>query len=45
AVKRAEKEGHALGLHGVTHNNKLFYQTPTSPLKEMQEARDTLQDI
>ncbi|MEI1420701.1 polysaccharide deacetylase [Bacillus cabrialesii] len=45
AVKRADKEGHALGLHGVTHNNKLFYQTPTSPLKEMQEARDTLQDI
>ena len=45
AVKRAEKEGHALGLHGVTHNNRLFYQTPTSPLKEMQEARDTLQDI
>ncbi|MEC1667485.1 polysaccharide deacetylase family protein [Bacillus mojavensis] len=45
AVKRAENEGHALGLHGVTHNNKLFYQTPTSPLKEMQQARDTLESI
>ncbi|KXZ20786.1 polysaccharide deacetylase [Bacillus nakamurai] len=45
SVQRAKQEGIALGLHGVTHDNKLFYQTPTSPLKEMQQGRATLQAI
>jgi peptidoglycan/xylan/chitin deacetylase (PgdA/CDA1 family) len=45
AVERSKNEGHSLGLHGVTHDNKRFYQTPVSPLKEMQQARDTLKDI
>ncbi|MBR6647627.1 MAG: polysaccharide deacetylase family protein [Clostridia bacterium] len=44
-VKRIKKEGHALGLHGVTHVKSMFYKNAWSPAKEMQQANQTLKSI
>jgi peptidoglycan/xylan/chitin deacetylase (PgdA/CDA1 family) len=40
-----KESGHTLGLHGVTHNQKKFYQTSDSPLNEMKQAQETLKSI
>lgn len=40
-----KENGHTLGLHGVTHNKKQFYQTNDSPLSEMKKAQETLHSI
>lgn len=45
AVKRTVKDGHGVGLHGVTHDVSKFYQSPESALKEMQTAQETLLSI
>lgn len=45
AVKRTVKDGHGVGLHGVTHDVSKFYQSPESALKEMQTAQQTLRSI
>lgn len=42
SVKKIIKEGHALGLHGVTHRIQYFYKTATSPLSEMNTTNATL---
>ncbi|HHU31107.1 MAG TPA: polysaccharide deacetylase [Clostridia bacterium] len=42
SIKRMAQEEHGLGLHGVTHNRNLFYQSPESALAEMQLAQSTL---
>ncbi|MDQ0198942.1 polysaccharide deacetylase family protein [Neobacillus ginsengisoli] len=39
------KMGETVGLHGVTHNAKLFYATPASVLGEMNQDRNTLKEI
>ncbi|MCM3033091.1 polysaccharide deacetylase family protein [Niallia sp. MER 6] len=45
AVSRTVKDGHGVGLHGVTHDVNKFYQSAESALNEMQVAQKTLQDI
>lgn len=42
-IKQMIEEGHALGLHGVTHRANLFYKNATSPLNEMNQANKTLE--
>jgi len=38
-LKRIVREGHAIGLHSMTHDAKLFYRTPASALAEMEETQ------
>lgn len=38
-LKRIVKEGHAIGLHSMTHDAKLFYKTPASAVAEMKETQ------
>lgn len=45
AVKRMINEGHAVGVHGVTHEKDTFYCGVFGPVKEMDQANDTLQSI
>ncbi|OCA88314.1 hypothetical protein A8F94_07220 [Bacillus sp. FJAT-27225] len=45
AVKRMASSGHALGLHGVTHDKKLFYQSSTTVISEMNQARETVKKL
>lgn len=45
AVKRTVKDGHAVGLHGVTHNKDIFYKSEQAALGEMKTAQDTLESI
>ena len=45
AVKRMVEEGHSVGVHGVSHERKIFYNGVFSPVKEMDQANDTLQAI
>ncbi|WP_366296288.1 polysaccharide deacetylase family protein [Paenibacillus sp. AN1007] len=42
STQRIVKEGHGLGLHGVTHEVSKFYKTAYSGLKEMQQANESL---
>ena len=44
-VKRIVDEGHAVGVHGVTHEKENFYCGTSGPLKEMEQANDTLAEI
>lgn len=44
-VKRMVREGHAVGVHGVTHQKSTFYCGVFGPLKEMDRANDTLEAI
>ncbi len=44
-VKRMIEEGHSVGVHGVSHERKIFYNGVFGPVKEMNEANDTLQAI
>lgn len=45
SVIRLANEGHGLGLHGVTHDKKLFYQTPETAIAEMKLAQSTLTNL
>ncbi|MFS0655029.1 polysaccharide deacetylase family protein [Bacillus sp. 179-C3.3 HS] len=44
AVKRLHKEGHQLGLHGMTHDVKRFYKGD-SPVNEMKENQRILASV
>lgn len=44
-VKRIVEEGHAVGVHGVTHEKASFYAGTLGPLKEMEKANATLAHI
>lgn len=44
-VRRMIQEGHAVGVHGVTHEKSTFYCGVFGPVKEMDQANDTLQAI
>ncbi|OZB92372.1 polysaccharide deacetylase family protein [Paenibacillus sp. XY044] len=44
-VKRIVKEGHAPGLHGVTHDKNKFYESPQSAVNEMLKDQQTLENI
>lgn len=44
-VKRMVAEGHAVGVHGVSHEKNTFYCGVLGPVKEMEQANDTLQSI
>ncbi|MDM5297359.1 polysaccharide deacetylase family protein [Bacillus pumilus] len=45
AVKRLHKEGHQVGLHGITHDVKRFYQKSDSPVNEMKENQRILGSV
>lgn len=45
AVKRLVAEGHTAGLHGVTHNAHLFYQSKKTVVGEMMQDKNTLKKI
>lgn len=45
AVKRISTEGHALGLHGVTHVKDKFYKSPSTALAEMNKANQYIKKI
>ncbi|KAA6453496.1 polysaccharide deacetylase family protein [Bacillus swezeyi] len=45
AVLKMKQQGHALGLHGVTHDQKQFYKDANSPNLEMKQAQKTLKSI
>lgn len=42
AVRRIVKEGHGLGLHGMTHQKNKFYASPAAALQEMNADNDKL---
>lgn len=44
-VERAVKEGHVIGLHGVTHSIKKVYASKYSVLNEMNTSNSTLNSI
>ncbi|MGY0693874.1 polysaccharide deacetylase family protein [Virgibacillus sp. FSP13] len=44
-INRIVEEGHAVGLHGVTHDINRFYKSEQSALEEMTTAQETLQQI
>ena len=39
-LTRMEEEGHALGMHGVSHNKKIIYRSKESVVNEMSQGRD-----
>ncbi|UUZ82420.1 polysaccharide deacetylase [Paenibacillus sp. P26] len=41
-VKKMIREGHAVGLHGVSHKEGKFYASKFSVVREMNQARQTL---
>jgi peptidoglycan/xylan/chitin deacetylase (PgdA/CDA1 family) len=45
ATQRIVKEGHGLGLHGVTHVPSKFYKSAYSGLNEMQQANESLNKV
>jgi peptidoglycan/xylan/chitin deacetylase (PgdA/CDA1 family) len=44
-VKQINKEGHTMGLHGVTHRKNLFYKDDGSPYKEMDIANGSFKKV
>ncbi|WP_248925759.1 polysaccharide deacetylase family protein [Paenibacillus hamazuiensis] len=44
-VKRMIRAGHAVGLHGVTHQVSRFYASKRSVVQEMKRTRQTLRRI
>lgn len=44
-VIQAHKEGHSIGLHGVTHDVKKVYATTTSVVEEMDRTNEELEKI
>lgn len=45
AVKQMVKEGHAVGMHGVTHDVKQVYQSPKTVVHEMRAGQKTLEKL
>ncbi|MEC0090304.1 polysaccharide deacetylase [Paenibacillus macquariensis] len=45
AVKRTLSDGHALGLHGLTHVKGKFYKSPSSALAEMDTDNKYIEKI
>lgn len=45
AVKLMVKSGETVGLHSVSHNQKVFYASVTSVLSELTQNRNTLKEI
>lgn len=43
-IKQIYHSGSALGLHGVSHSEAIYY-TPTSPLEEMDKTNKTLKSV
>ena len=43
-IKQIVNNKHAIGLHGVSHSESI-YQTPTSPLEEMEKANKALYSL
>lgn len=41
-ISRISSEGHSIGLHGVSHDVKVIYNSPSEPLYEMNRANETL---
>lgn len=44
-VKRIVEEGHAVGVHGISHEKDIFYKGIQGPVNEMNEANDILEEI
>lgn len=44
-VKRTQKNGHGLGLHGMTHRKEKFYASPAAALAEMTADNAVLKKI
>lgn len=45
AVNNMIEAGHSVGLHSVSHNVKVFYQSATSVITEMNQVRNTVKDV
>jgi peptidoglycan-N-acetylglucosamine deacetylase len=45
SVKDMAAEGHAVGMHGVTHNAGIFYQSSQTVVGEMKKGQETLESI
>jgi peptidoglycan/xylan/chitin deacetylase (PgdA/CDA1 family) len=45
AVKQMAAAGHALGLHGVTHDKSKIYSSPKTMIQEMDQVRETIKEI
>lgn len=44
-IKRMVKGGHAVGMHGVTHNASIIYQSSQTVVNEMKTGQATLEAI
>lgn len=44
-LKKIADEGHAVGLHSMTHIKSKFYESPSAALDEMNQANDILYSI
>jgi len=44
-VKRIVEEGHAVGMHGVSHDKNKFYRSAQTALAEMLQGQATLKDL
>ena len=44
-LKRIVKEGHAVGLHSMTHSKAEFYKSPQSAVDEMRQVQKIVYDI
>lgn len=44
-VQRILDEGHAIGVHGVSHEKNSFYRGVCGPVSEMRQANETLESI
>ncbi|MGL6175017.1 MAG: polysaccharide deacetylase family protein [Cellulosilyticaceae bacterium] len=44
-VEKVLEKGHAIGLHGVSHEKDIFYTGLNTPLNEMNKANATLEEI
>lgn len=45
SIRRMVKEGHSIGMHGVTHNAKIIYQSSEAVVNEMKRGQATLASI
>lgn len=45
SIRRMVNEGHSIGMHGVTHNAKIIYQSSETVVNEMKRGQATLASI
>ncbi len=45
AINTMIESGHSVGLHSVSHNVKIFYQSASSVISEMDQVRNTVKDV